>query len=62
MDSGRIPWYYLDAVPLDEASLHVAKVLGYFEYAETLSQKWCEVQALARAIYHVIKPKMVALL
>ena len=39
LERGKIPWYYIDAEPLNVASLHVAKALGFFEYAETLNMK-----------------------
>ncbi|MFB0503062.1 MAG: GNAT family N-acetyltransferase [Candidatus Bathyarchaeia archaeon] len=32
-------WYYLDVNPTNEASLKVAKSVGYVEYSETLNQK-----------------------
>ena len=35
----KIPWYYLDAVPLNEASLRVCKAVGYVEYSESLNYK-----------------------
>jgi len=35
----KIPWYYLDADPINIASLKVAKALGYFEHSETLNYK-----------------------
>jgi len=35
----KLAWYYLDANPVNTASLKVAKALGYVEYSETLNQK-----------------------
>lgn len=39
MAAGRIPWYYVDASPLNIASLRVSKALGYTEYVESLNFK-----------------------
>jgi len=39
LESGKIPWYYIDAEPLNVASIHVARALGFVEYAETLNIK-----------------------
>ncbi|MDH5687684.1 MAG: GNAT family N-acetyltransferase [Candidatus Bathyarchaeota archaeon] len=39
MAAARIPWYKVDANPLNIASLKVSKALGYVEYMESLNYK-----------------------